>query len=170
MRNNLPRIAVSTVAIIALLLNWKLRDGKDFTTTDLIFVGIALPPWLGALIESITWGKGNEINFRERFNQVETKADVAIDAGLRGIGKGLLPVPRDAPPEALGKSTALPDIQDPQKGKWGGRASLKGQIICAEVEHIPGEDYFRRLILSVRSTITGKPLIESVRFHLHPII
>jgi len=97
-----------------------------------------------------------------KLREIEKKADAAIDASLRGVVKN--------PPAmaATAGSLKIANDADPQKGMWGGSPSNNGRLLSTLIEKIPGEDYFRRVILRVGSTDAAKPLSGKVTFHLHP--
>lgn len=60
---------------------------------------------------------------------------------------------------------AAHDPDDPQKGKWGGKSTVDGRTLSAEVRAIT-DDWF-----GVTLTVSGtgdRPLDGSVDFHLHP--
>lgn len=60
------------------------------------------------------------------------------------------------------------DPDDPQKGKWGGRAKANGREVTATVRELePG--WFEATI-KVRSTQTRRPLTGDVMFFLHPTL
>ena len=86
MKNHIVRVSISVLAMAGLILNWKLRDGKEFSNSDLILIGVALIPWLGEFVSSISFGKDREIKFKDRLDRVEQTAAAALDVGLRGCG------------------------------------------------------------------------------------
>lgn len=60
------------------------------------------------------------------------------------------------------------DPDDPQKGKWGGKAKANGREVTATVRELePG--WFEATI-KVRSTQTRRPLTGDVMFFLHPTL
>jgi hypothetical protein len=168
MKNHIVRVSISVLAMAGLILNWKLRDGKDFSNSDLILIAIALIPWVGEFVDSISWGKDREIKFKDRLDRVEQTAAAALDVGLRGVIKSPS-APKELPPAASStKALKKADDGDLQKGKWGESPSANGRQLSARIEKIPGENYYRRVILRVESTDASKPLTGKVTFHLHP--
>ncbi len=63
-----------------------------------------------------------------------------------------------------------PDLEnDPQKGKWGGKAESNGRKINATVRESSIPDWFS-LSLDVVSTDRNQPLEGDIIFHLHPTL
>jgi hypothetical protein len=67
-----------------------------------------------------------------------------------------------------GQTTAInpnsPD--DPQKGKWGGKAEANGRRLSAKVEASSLPELYK-ITLTVQSTDENNPLAGLVKFHLH---
>ena len=171
------------VLVIFRLLNLKLESA------ELVLVGLAFVPWLAAFVENIKIGSGGvELAFLKRKlanleNKVDTevaplaeeadkKASAAKDAAFGGLGKQ---------PEADTTFEKFDDLRevdvtfvsassdDPQKGRWGGENFKDGRKLSARVEKIPGESYYRRIVMKVESTNSeDNPLTGAVTFHLHP--
>lgn len=57
------------------------------------------------------------------------------------------------------------DIDDPQKGRWGGKSARNGRQLEAKVRSIPN-DWFEIILDVIR--LEGEPLEGEVEFHLHP--
>jgi hypothetical protein len=78
------------------------------------------------------------------------------------------PSPAKALPAKVRTFTPSSDVdpEDPQKGKWGGKAKANGREVRASVREIEA-DWFET-ILTVRSTSPRRPLQGTVIFHLHP--
>ena len=59
---------------------------------------------------------------------------------------------------------------DPQKGQWGGHPKRNGRELLADITSEPGpaNESWYRIRLTVRSTDRDRPLVGTVRFHLHP--
>lgn len=159
MSNILTRIIISVLAVSAMIIHLtKLRD-IQFTWEALALLLIAALPWFPAFVESFKLGKDSlEVKLRE----VEKKADAAIDASLRGAVKN------PAAATTNRKELKIINNADPQKRSWGGSPSSNGRLLSARIEKIPGEDYFRRVILRVEFIDPSKPLSGKATFHLHP--
>ena len=71
-------------------------------------------------------------------------------------------------PSIVAEAASEFDPEDPQKGKWGGRAKANGREVTATVRELePG--WFEATI-KVRSTQTRRPLAGDVVFFLHPTL
>jgi hypothetical protein len=159
--NNILRLIISILAATAMLVHLAKWGNVQFDNYSLILLAIAVLPWLSAFIESFSLGKDS---FDIKLREVEKKADAAKDAALLGTGGKTLPSKAEI--ESLQKEGIV--VDDPQKRRWGGKSSCNGRILTAAIEKIPGENFFRRVVLRVRSTDRTKPLSGKVTFHLHP--
>lgn len=158
MSNILIRIIISVLAVFAMIVHLTKWRDVQFSWEALALLLIAALPWLPAFVESFKLGKDSlEVKLRE----VEKKADAAIDASLRGTVKN--PTAASVNAEEL----KIINNADRQKGLWGGSPSNNSRLLSAFIEKIPGEDYFRRVVLQVESTNAAKPLSGKVTFHLH---
>lgn len=72
-------------------------------------------------------------------------------------------------PESQSVERAVPvEIDDPQKGQWGGQSERDGRRLTARVtDGSPGSEDWFNVVLEVEGT-EGKPLEGEVEFHLHP--
>jgi hypothetical protein len=165
LQSMLIRASISLLAIGALVFRYS-KELRDFNNSDLILIGIALVPWIGEFVSSVSWGKDKTINFNDRLDRVERTAAAALDAGLRGTIKAPAASKARTAGAAITKASEAND--DPEKGKWGGTPTSGGRQLTAEIQRIPGEDLYRRVILTVRSIDDKKPLMGRVTFHLHP--
>jgi hypothetical protein len=72
----------------------------------------------------------------------------------------------ESDPAAIFELAASPiDVDDPQRGQWGGRSEVSGRRLSAEVREVGG-DWFD-VTLTVEGT-SQWPLEGSVEFYLHP--
>lgn len=63
-------------------------------------------------------------------------------------------------------ATAKVDVDDPQRGQWGGKAAANGRELRASVK-TKDEGHWFKIKLEVSST-NNSPLVGAVDFHLHP--
>lgn len=68
--------------------------------------------------------------------------------------------------EEFKQSQQLPD--DPQKGKWGGKAEARDRKITAIIRESSFDPNWFNINLTVTSTDPNLPLVGEVVFHLHP--
>jgi hypothetical protein len=160
-------------------------DGWTLVYILAIFAVALMPFWL-PLVQSFTIGKDSvSVTFREvqRLRQeVSVAQAVAEDAATKAEENlqttldvealanaetfGLDPVP-----EIVKKLADYegPSGEDPNKGKFGGRAIRNGRELSADIAPIATERGERaRVVLSVRSTDAKRPLTDPVIFYLHP--
>lgn len=101
--------------------------------------------------------------------QLETvkKDSVIKDKEIQAVFQTFSPNAEDIKNQLL-ETRASPDLEnDPQKGKWGGKAESNGRKLDANVRESSIKDWFS-LSLDVVSTDNNKPLEGDVIFHLHP--
>ncbi|WP_038164472.1 pYEATS domain-containing protein [Verrucomicrobium sp. BvORR106] len=92
-----------------------------------------------------------------------TISQKTFKSDLEGLVQGLQPFTRSARQLKLASQPIDPD--DPQRGRWGGRAMANGRRLTATVSAI--SKYWFEIKLVVSST-NKDPLKGRVNFHLHP--
>lgn len=60
------------------------------------------------------------------------------------------------------------DPDDPQKGRWGGKAENNGRALTAQISHADEPDWFLVSLKVEPSRTRGKALTGQVTFYLHP--
>lgn len=71
----------------------------------------------------------------------------------------------DIPAETSLESSPIADIDDPQRGRWGGLSERNGRRLSANV--LASNNGWFQILFEVAS-IDGNPLEGDVEFHLHP--
>jgi hypothetical protein len=135
-------------------------------------IGVVLLAVLLPRIQNISIGtSGVNLNLKDIPEKLDDiiKQNNAIQATSAGIG-GYKKISIEAAPELIKRnfSNIAPAeyIDDPQKGKWGGKAIDNGRQLSAEVIPISDSNFFKVTIL-VKSIKPGPPLKGLVKFHLH---
>jgi hypothetical protein len=103
-----------------------------------------------------------------KIDEVKQSSEINQSLGAFGSGGKAAVAIKEYKEKVLAEAE---NTADPQKGKWGGSEEDKvtHRKLTVRVEEIPGNDYFRRIILRVGSTNPAKyPLTDTVTFHLHP--
>jgi hypothetical protein len=73
------------------------------------------------------------------------------------------------PPQVQRTMAAIRHVDDPQKGRWGGRSEANGRRLTAKVTPAPGTPAWFLVHLEVTSLDpVNQPLTGNVIFHLHP--
>ncbi|MDQ6788653.1 MAG: hypothetical protein M3033_17760 [Acidobacteriota bacterium] len=172
------KVLITLLAIAALFIYHK--NGVALELPDVVLLALAVVPWLSVFIGSLKISKdGIEIQYlKQQVEQLKTEvktevkplaeqanqtANTAKEAAFNRIGK--------IPAREVGAAKMIDgeDNNDLQKGRWGGSPTSNGRQLSARVEQIPGEDFFRRVVMRVKSTNPeDNPLTGSVTFHLHP--
>ncbi len=161
MKSLIIRLLITSLALLA--LTGHLVGTVTVGWEGLVLLLLAFLPWLSEFIDSFKLGKDN---FEIKMREIEKKADAAMDASIRGVvRKPVLPDGRTT--KTLGQASSLRRDNDPNFGKFGGKAEANGRKLSATIEKIPDEDFYRRVILRVQSIDPKKPLEGSVKFHLH---
>jgi hypothetical protein len=186
MRN---RGAAAGFTLLFLTLAWVNHFHTELKPATIGLVLLAALPWalplLAPMLASLKFA-GMELNFRELQQQVaenQQVAEAAVAALAAGVGKlprkeavelpshGVLSHGVPKPPrEGDGEETEEENADDPNQGRFGGRAERDGKKLAAEVRAMPGaEDLF---LVRVRVTASaGAPSLRDgaeVEFHLHP--
>ena len=105
-------------------------------------------------------------------------ASAAKAAAENGIGKSDLGEPRGGNTIMLGikeqetMNPLLPtvpiDLEDPQRGQWGGKSVNNDRKLEATISRVPNDEDLHAVDLTVRSLDPSKHLEGEVVFHLHP--
>ncbi len=94
-------------------------------------------------------------------NQGADLRDPTDDEGVKRLAEGLKLLNARANP-----GVTLIDVDDPEKGRWGGRPMANGRSLTASVEEIGSA--WCMIVLDV-SPVSGSPPVEGeVIFHIHP--
>lgn len=153
-------LAVLSMAFAGLRL--ALRESVDLTV--LAFLAFAFVVLVSGRLREFVAGKEGIIIKMDAKLDAQEKLLKAVAAGEVG---GKLPV--DEAPPVVGHVASTPlNPEDPEKGRWGGKAEMAGRRLIGEVTRIKGSDEFFDVTLRVVSTDVARPLTGVVRFHLHP--
>lgn len=69
---------------------------------------------------------------------------------------------------AAGSFASGADLDDPNKGEFGGLSSRNDRVVSAVVEPVAPHQYLYRITLTVASANRRNALVGTVDFHLHP--
>jgi len=165
----LVRSIVSAIALLGFVSNLSFRHGEEFSRDELILLAVAVTPWLSEFVSSFKIGADGVEVITKRLDDVEKKADAAFVAGVHGVAKNPKFETKTGDEDCESRGPSITG-DDRNKGQYGGKARANGRKLLAQVEKIPDEDFYRRVVLSVMSTDKSKPLKDGdkVTFHLHP--
>lgn len=151
-------LLLAVLSMVFAGLRLALRESVDLTV--LAFLAFAFVVLVSGRLREFVAGKdGLTIKL-----DAQEKLLKAVAAGEVG-GK----LPADEAPPVLGHAASTPrNPEDPEKGRWGGKAEMAGRRLIGEVTRIKGSDEFFDVTLRVVSTDVARPLTGMVRFHLHP--
>ncbi|TKB71217.1 MAG: hypothetical protein E8D46_17775 [Nitrospira sp.] len=166
-------LIVAGISVVCALLHIFQPDRFDEKTAMFLVVAV-----VALVIHQIKKFKGFGIEFEKEVNQL--KEDVkSVEAAVGNLEKGVGPgsktavtSPAAAPPAqgtiaAIGAPAA--DLNDPNKGCFGGNSEANGRKLIATIEPDAGPKSSRcRVIIRVVSTDPARPLTGKVNLHLHP--
>lgn len=148
---------MSKADVVLVIVGRKWRESQ-WVSRELIAANMQNKSLIPVLVDGASW---NDIPEELRGRQgvilkSESFAD-DLERFLAGLGQAVL---------KLASEQRVPiDVNDPQKGQWGGRSEHAGRRITACVSESTG-DWFQ-VDLGV-DCIDGAPLEGEVEFHLHP--
>jgi hypothetical protein len=168
------RLLITGAAIIAIVFKYKYLHDADntFNRDELILLGIATVPWLARYIKNLkVTPTGVEVSAQE-LNEVKIIANAAFDAGknprkqARKLSKAIVDITKS---DALQENLSFDaHSDDPTFKRFGHNPEKNNRKLEPKIESIPGRDFYRRVVLQVKSTDTKNKLEGRVRFFLHP--
>ena len=182
------RYIFSGLMFLAFILTLFNPLGKDLSRDSLIFLGLAIIPWLSEFVASFKVSAGGVEVTLPQLQSVEAKANAAFEAAKNPRVPKPIPAARDdirksltgkrttreeEPAESTrrrgGVNSALAvDPDDPNKILFGHNPRNNDRKLSVKIEKIPGESFYRRVNMRVESTNPQKPLEGEVIFYLHP--
>jgi hypothetical protein len=142
-------------------------------------------PWFADLVQSLKVGT-MELNFRQHIEQKIDEQQKAVAAalssgignpgpasssgpGASGLSHAILAAPDRGDTETPDAVESMSDMEDPNKGQFGGRPLANGRKLSAQVKPFPGSTELFLIHASVSSVDPTRPLIDDtpVIFYLH---
>ena len=119
----------------------------------------ARKPVIPLLLPDMPWGDlPPELRLRRCFKLDEGREE-------RGLIDFVKQLPESFVPESRKQEAPAANIDDPQKGRWGGESKRDGRQLTAGVAD-QGNGWF--LVGLAVACVDGPPLVGEVEFHLHP--
>jgi hypothetical protein len=142
-------------------------------------------PWFADLVQSLKVGT-MELNFRQHIEQKIDEQQKAVAAalssgignpgpasssgpGASGLSHAILAAPDRGDTSTADSDESASDMEDPNKGQFGGRPLANGRKLSAQVKPFPGSTELFLIHASVSSVDPTRPLIDDtpVIFYLH---